>query len=148
MKKLIIIIILLSTTTWAQENCFKEASQYYNVPEQLLRAIAATESGNKQYALNIAGTAHYPNNREEALKLMDTNKSFDVGIMQINRWWFDRFGYSYDLGLDACWSIKMGAYILAYEISRHGYTWDTIGRYHSPTLEYRKRYIERILQKL
>jgi soluble lytic murein transglycosylase-like protein len=148
MKKLILLIVLLSTTVQAQDSCFQEASQHYNVPESLLRAIAETESGNKSYALNIAGTAYYPNDRDEALKLMDTSKSFDVGIMQINRWWFDRFGYSYDLGLDSCWNIKMGAYILAYEISRHGYTWEAVGRYHSPTAENRQKYIQRLLNRI
>jgi soluble lytic murein transglycosylase-like protein len=148
MKTFIILIVLLTMTAQAEELCFKEASRHYNVSESLLRAMAETESGNKQYALNIAGTAFYPKDKDEALKLMDTKKSFDVGIMQINRWWFDRFGYSYELGLDACWNIKMGAYILAYEISRHGYTWDAVGRYHSPTEENRQKYIQRLIKKL
>lgn len=136
----------MALTALADDRCFMEASRHYNVPESLLRAVAEIESGNKQYALNIAGASHYPARKADALRLLITDRSFDVGIMQINRWWFDRFNYSYELGLDACWNIKMGAYILAYEISKHGYNWDAVGHYHSHTEQLRDSYIERLIR--
>jgi soluble lytic murein transglycosylase-like protein len=118
------------------------------LPPSLLRTIGEVESGLNPYALNIGGKSYFPGSVEEALKLIEGKKSFDIGIMQINKKWFDRYNYSYRSGFDPCWNITMGAYILAYEVARHGYNRETAGRYHSPNSVNKYKYMFRIAKKL
>ena len=84
------------------------------------------------------------------MKIIEKNKdkSFDIGLMQVNKWWFDKYGYNYKYGFDACYNIKLGSWILSYEINRNGYTWDAIGEYHSKTTRYKKKYINKIQKAL
>jgi soluble lytic murein transglycosylase-like protein len=150
MKKIIILLIVLPLNVLATDldRCFQEAATYYNVSSLILKSIAQTESRMQPLVVNIAGASYYPKTKEEAINLINTDKSFDVGIMQVNRRWFERFGYEYSLGFDACWSIKFGAYVLAYEVSRHGWTWEAVGRYHSPTQHRKEQYINNIIKGL
>ena len=68
--------------------------------------------------------------------------------MQINSWWFKRYGYERELGLDVCWNIHMGAYILGYEYDRHKDIWQAIAHYHSPSKKYQQRYVNRIYKEV
>jgi len=142
--------ITYPTTSGAQESgidsCISDAAYKYNIAPEIIKAIIKRESNGNPLAINISGKSHYPESRDKALKIIRENKSesFDVGIMQINKWWFDRFGYDYSYGFDACFNIQLGSWILAYEISRHGYNWEAIGHYHSHTEEHRRKYIKEI----
>ena len=127
--------------------CFKEASKIYDVPEKVLRAIARVESNKRKYTINVNGKAYYLKSKEKALEVIMENKrkSFDIGIMQINKFWFKRYNYDYELGLDPCWNINMGAYILAYETKRaNGNVIKAIARYHSPKKKHQERYLKKI----
>lgn len=150
MSKLVILILLVFSIdlSFGSEvtSCIRDASIKYNISPKIIRAIIETESNGKAYAINVSGKSYYPESRKDALEIINTNKSksFDIGIMQINKWWFDKFGYEYSYGLNTCFNIHLGSWILAYEVSRHGYTWEAIGRYHSHTAHHKKKYIEKI----
>lgn len=64
-------------------------------PPALIKAIAKQESGLNPLAVNVAGESYYPATRAEAEQLIreaiTAGKSFDVGKMQINSWWMERF---------------------------------------------------------
>lgn len=128
------------------DSCISDASYKYNIAPEIIKAIIETESNGNPFAINVSGKSYYPESPEKALKIINKNKSesFDVGIMQINKWWFDRFNYDYSYGLDPCFNVHLGSWILAYEISRHGYNWESIGRYHSHTEKYKRKYINKI----
>jgi len=148
--RLIILVFLLLFADIVQgsniDSCVSGASYKYNIAPEIIRAIIETESSNNPYAVNVSGKSYYPESREKALKIINKNKSesLDIGIMQINKWWFDRFDYDYSYGFNTCFNIYLGSWILAYEISRHGYSWEAIGRYHSHSEEYRRKYINKI----
>lgn len=150
MSRLVFIFFLIfsANLSFSSEidSCIRDASIKYNISPKIIRAIIETESNGKAYAINVSGKSYYPESRKDALEIINTNKSksFDIGIMQINKWWFDKFGYEYSYGLNTCFNIHLGSWILAYEVSRHGYTWEAIGRYHSHTDKYKKKYIEKI----
>lgn len=130
--------------------CYTNAAEYYKVPEVLLRIISSIESGNNKYAINVGGRGYYTDNRSSAEKVIQANKykNMDIGVMQINSWWFKRYGYEHELGLDACWNIHMGAYILSYEYKRHGDIWKAIAYYHSPKEKYQKRYVSKVYREV
>ena len=145
---LIICFIFLTNLSFSSEidSCVRDASLKYNISPKIIQAIIKIESNGNVYAINVSGRSYYPKSRSEALDIIKANesKNFDVGIMQINKWWFDRFNYEYSYGLDPCFNIHLGSWILAYEISRHGYTWEAIGRYHSKTDKNKNEYIKKV----
>lgn len=103
------------------------------MPYWALRSIAKVESGGHIYAINIAGRGYFPKTYSAAASLIRNNasKSFDVGIMQVNKLWFDRLNYAYTDGLNPCFDIYLGAYVLKRKIIRYGNTWKGIAAYHS-----------------
>lgn len=96
----------------------------------------------------MAGKSYYPATREEAERLIReaiaAGKSFDVGRMQINSWWMNRFGIDPVSLLDPDVNEAWGKRILAEEIARHGLNWQAVGKYHSPDSERGRQYAWRI----
>ena len=113
-------------------------------PAPLVEAIARQESGLNSLAVNIAGKSYYPATREEAeqriQKAIAAGLSFDVGKMQINSWWMERFAIDPFSLLDPATNERWGKWILAEEISRHGLNWKAVGKYHSPDPERGRQY--------
>ena len=113
-------------------------------PAQLVEAIARQESGLNPLAVNIAGKSYYPTTREEAERLIrkaiTAGQSFDVGKMQVNSWWMERFAIDPFSLLDPATNERWGKWILAEEIARHGLNWKAVGKYHSPDPERGRQY--------
>ena len=118
------------------------------VPAWLVEAIIRRESGGNPYALNVAGKPLYPATRDEALRIitaaLQDGQSFDVGLMQVNRWWMERCGITPEALLDPVRNRAWGEWILAQEIARHGLNWRAVGRYHSPDEERGRQYAWKI----
>lgn len=99
------------------DSCWQSAAERYGIHETILRAIALTESAMEPLAIN-----------------RNTDGSVDVGLMQINSRWFPPLA---EMGIQPgdlwqpCTNIHVGAWILAGEIRRFGYTWQAIGAYHA-----------------
>ena len=117
-------------------------------PAQLVEAIARQESGLNPLAVNIAGKSYYPATREEAERLIRqaiaAGLSFDVGKMQINSWWMERYAIDPFSLLDPAINERWGKWILAEEITRHGLNWKAVGKYHSPDPERGRQYAWRV----
>jgi cytosine/adenosine deaminase-related metal-dependent hydrolase len=117
-------------------------------PEWLVRAIIQIESKGNPYAVHVGGKAHYPETKEEALRLIaeavKTGAGFDIGLMQVNRFWLEKYGIPPESLLDPDMNKKWGTAILADEIARHGLTWTAVGRYHSPDTERGRLYAWKI----
>lgn len=113
-------------------------------PPALIKAIAKQESGLNPLAVNVAGRPYSPATREEAEQLIReavaAGKSFDVGKMQINSWWMERFAIDPFSLLDPAINERWGKWILAEEIARHSLSWQAVGKYHSPDTERGRRY--------
>ncbi len=113
-------------------------------PPSLVKAIARQESGLDPLAINVAGKSYYPATRAEAEQLireaMAAGKSFDVGKMQINSWWMERFTIDPLSLLDPDVNEAWGKWILTEEIARHGLNWQAVGKFHSPDPERGRRY--------
>ena len=113
-------------------------------PAPLVEAIARQESGLNPLAVNIGGKSYYPATREEAERLIQkaiaAGQSFDVGMMQVNNWWMERFAIDPFSLLDPATNERWGKWILAEEISRHGLSWKAVGKYHSPDPERGRQY--------
>ena len=100
----------------ANATCWKEASEKYGIPENVLMAIAKTESNFNNDAKNV-----------------NKNGTTDIGLMQINSDWLSSLSkYDItrkDLMTDACLNLKVGAWILSNNVKRLGWNWDAIGAY-------------------
>lgn len=98
-------------------NCWLAAATAFDVPPGLLYAIANVES-----SLNPSALSHAPNGTRS------------VGLMQINSSWFPKLaalGISESDLRDPCINIRTGAWILAQEVRRYGYSWEAIGAYYA-----------------
>ena len=120
------------------------------VPPALVQAISRQESGLNPMAVNVAGVSHYPASIEEAEAIIaaaqQAGKSYDLGVMQINRWWIQKFQIPISDLLDPVKNTRWGSWILAQEIARHGLTWKAMGKYHSPDMERGRRYAWHVYQ--
>ncbi len=119
----------------ALADCYDDAGTYYRLSPSLLRAIAYVESRGEAGA--IGG---------------NSDGSLDMCAMQINSQWLPklaRFGITGgDLLADECTCIYSGAWILAGEVDRHGYSWEAVARYHSPSQARGLDYVLRVFAAL
>ena len=114
--------------------CWEDAAQRYQVSSALLYAIARTESGLNPLAIGRNG-----------------NGSRDIGLMQINSSWLPTLashGISERDLFEPCTNIHVGAWILAGNVSRLGYTWDAVGAYNATRPALRRAYIEKVRRHL
>jgi soluble lytic murein transglycosylase-like protein len=119
----------------ALADCYDDAGTYYRLSPSLLRAIAYVESRGDAGA--IGG---------------NSDGSLDLCAMQINSQWLPqlaRFGITGgDLLANECTCIYSGAWILAGEVNRHGYSWEAVARYHSPNQTRGLGYVFRVFAAL
>lgn len=128
------LLITANAGAASLERCFNLASQNYKIPVGLLKAIAKTETSFNPYAINV-----------------NSNKSYDMGIMQINSTWLPKLGRigvtQVDL-FDGCKNIQIGAWILASNIKQYGFNTKAIGAYNSPSPKNQEIYARKVLSNL
>ena len=101
--------------------CWDAAGAYHGIDPWLLYSIGYVES------------RHNPN----AVNASNRNGTRDVGMMQINSIWgpeLRRHGVPNEALFNACASTYIGAWILAKNIKRYGYTWEAIAAYNVGSL--------------
>lgn len=120
----------------AIEPLFDAPCAKYDVPKTLALAIARQESGCHPYILNVGGKDVRPRTKDEAVRIaraaMRAGRSVDIGIMQINSYWLRKYGWPVEQVLEPRNNAKIGVWILAQEIRRHGLTWRAVAYYHTP----------------
>lgn len=134
MKKavLAVLIILLLFPSHAKSFCFEEAGRMYGISPALLWAIARVESSFNPQAVNY-----------------NPDGSYDFGLMQINSSWERVLGRKTWISLaDPCMNVKVGSWILAQCMEKHGYTWEAVGCYNAANPEKRRKYAARIYNLL
>lgn len=108
---------------WENGNtpCWDAAGAYHRIDPWLLYAIGHVESKHNPRAVNGS----------------NKNGTRDVGMMQINSIWtpeLRRHGVPTEALFNACASTYIGAWILAKNIKRYGYTWEAIAAYNVGSL--------------
>lgn len=99
----------------ANASCWEAASESYGIPVKVLKAVAKTESGFNDKAIN-----------------RNKNGTHDIGLMQINSGWLptlEKYGITEDSLKDSCTNIKVGAWILSNNAKKLGWNWNAIGAY-------------------
>lgn len=114
--------------------CWDDAAKRYQISSALLYAIARTESGLNPQAIG-----------------RNSNGSRDIGLMQINSAWLPTLA-SHGIGerdlFEPCTNIHVGAWILAGNVSRLGYTWEAVGAYNAASPALRRSYVEKVRRHL
>lgn len=129
-----IFIAGLALLSGGAHACWEEAGARYGISPHLLYAIAKTESSLNPAAIN-----------------RNKNGSYDLGLMQINSSWFPKlrkFGLDEKHLLDPCTSIHVGAWILAQNMQRLGYSWDAVGAYNSSKPDLRLKYALKVYKNI
>ena len=130
-----------------------QAAARHGVPADLMLALGHAESGWKAFAVNSAGTSHFPETEAEAVALVRSEQargidSIDVGCGQINlRWHADAFS---DLSeaFDPESNAEYAARFLAELNAAHGDWTMAVARYHSSDPEAQRVYLDRVYQRL
>ncbi len=134
-KKVIILTILFSISIYASnlnkfDPYFKYYGDKYGLSYLLLKTVALTEN-NK---LNPKAIRY------------NTNGTKDIGLMQINTLWIKelpKMHLSEKKLKNTKVNIKIAAIILSRLIKEKGYSWNTIGCYHSNIKKYKEPWIIR-----
>jgi len=114
--------------------CFDEAAAHYDVPVELLKAIAKVESGFNARAVH-----------------RNSDGSEDIGGLQINSSWLPvlrKYGITRQDLFDPCINTYIGAWVLAKNIQSLGYNWTAIGAYNAKSDKKREKYARIILAAL
>lgn len=101
--------------------CWDEAARYHGLDPWLLYAVAYVESTHNP------GVISKPNR----------NGTYDIGLMQVNSVHLprlSRYGISQATLMDACASTYVGAWIMADNIRRYGWSWQAIAAYNVGSL--------------
>lgn len=140
------LLVLFPLQAWAEpalRSLLEAPCAKYGVPVSLALAIARHESGEKPWAVNIAGKSYSPDSKEAALALLESRekgKSYDVGLMQVNVQWLRKLNISPAVAIEPVNNAWLGVWILAHAIREHGLNWKAVGAYHSPTPARQQRY--------
>lgn len=112
---------------------FKQVADEFGIPPELLHAIASYESHYEPWAVNISGKSYYPDSREKALKLINNSgaKSYDIGLMQVNSFWLNKFDLDVKRAILPEENLRLGAWVLRYCLDRYGDNWKAVGAYHT-----------------
>ena len=129
-----LIIALALCACLPAHACWHEAAARYQLNSNLLQAIARTES-----AMNPGAVGH------------NRNGSRDIGLMQINSAWLPTLaahGITERDLFEPCTNIHVGAWVLAGNVSRLGYTWEAVGAYNAASPALRHAYVEKVRRHL
>lgn len=111
-------------------HCIQEAAVQYHVPAKLIITVLNIERG-KTGAL-----------------VKNKNRTYDVGILQINSSWLpilNSYGISqHDLQWDPCTNVKIGTWLLAKSIANEKDLLKGISNYHSHTPYFNQRYSQQV----
>lgn len=128
--QILLLFLLVTGSLNARAFCFNEAAAYYGLSPQMLGAIAKIESNHNPSAWNL-----------------NKNGSYDIGLMQINSGWLPtlgRYGITAQSLWDPCTNVYVGAWVLAQNVQRLGYSWDAVGAYNAATPWKRNSYAWKI----
>jgi type IV secretion system protein VirB1 len=82
-----------------------------------IAAIVAVESSGHPWAIGTPHGAYFARTRAEATRVLArvlrSESSVDIGLMQINSQWIGRLHVSPEQLLDPCFNVRIGAAILA-----------------------------------
>lgn len=118
------VLALTASASARSEPCWTQAADRYGIAQELLYAVARTESGLDARAVN---RGH-----------IKRTSSYDIGLMQINSRHLPRLA---KLGIteadlyNACTNLHVGAWLLADAFSRLGATWNAVGSYNASCVE-------------
>ena len=134
MKKLFSVLMALGLFFSAHANaqhlqvtlgttpCWDQAAKYHGLDPWLLYAVAYVES------------RHNPS----VISKPNRNGTYDIGLMQINSIWLPelrRYGIDTRMLKNACASTYVGAWVMAKNVRRYGYSWKAIAAYNVGSVE-------------
>lgn len=140
--KQLILFILLTKSLFASvdfyskyDDIFKKYEKEFGISYFLMKSIAITE--NAKFDTNAV--------------MKNKNGTKDIGLMQINTSWIEWMPeqkITIEKLKDVDFNIKIAFIIVDDIIKRHGYSWNSIGRYHSGTPELKKIWLKKIKQNV
>ena len=170
-----VLILLTLFVLPAKGDVFSEVARETGVPEELLIAIAKTESGLHPYAFAVYSIESLPfleencrrkvvrrkylfscylRSREEAIgflrKLLASPSvtNFSIGLMQVNSSWVKTLGLSPYALLDIKMNVLIGALILKFYLRLEGDYARALSRYYGKREGIAVKYVRKVVDNL
>ena len=156
--KIIRLLLAILIANFSFIDCFAgnidelidKTEQDYAIPSGLLKSIARVESGNKPYALNIAGRPTIADSKEEAASIVRFYQNagitnIDLGIAQINLRWHGKHFSSISEMLEPKSNLEYAAKLLNELYLKHGSWCKAVRHYHSANPDYHRKYSRKVL---
>lgn len=104
---------------------------YYGDKDVILKRVA--EHPDEMVTIVLGGKKKGPYSKEVALQKIGKFKgrSYDVGLMQINSYWINRFDIPISDLFDPRFNVRFGAWVLRQAFNDYGLGADGIGGYHT-----------------
>ncbi|HIH2745484.1 TPA: lytic transglycosylase domain-containing protein [Burkholderia lata] len=137
MKKLLLLICfsVITGSAFAQDACFAQAAQRYQVDERLLRAIVMTENAQFDPRLVIRSKEGWEY----------------IGLGMISSIWLpvlEKYGITRESLMDPCVNVNVEGWILRDAENRYGKTWKAVGAYntgkYSADDDAQRRYVRKV----
>ncbi|WP_250310520.1 lytic transglycosylase domain-containing protein [Rickettsia endosymbiont of Oedothorax gibbosus] len=154
-KLTIITIFLLSISVSVHAdsnitNLIKTIEYQYDIPSGLLLALADVESNYQPYSLNISGKSVISHSVEQAQNIAEQylqkgKQNIDIGVMQLNYFWYGRHFTSIAEMLTPNKNINYAARLLTGLYKQHGSWHKAVQHYHSRNPKYHRQYSRKVL---
>ena len=124
--------------------------QFYPSKKKAIKLFAGfLRRGKIEFYRSESVFSILPNNKQKAKMVTEEVKrnpavrTYDVGLMQIDRFWIEKFNLDPAWLFDRCYNVKWGCYILSNLVNHYGYTWKAIWKYNGS-----RRYAKKVLSKV
>jgi len=128
-------------------NLYIHYGSKYNINPKWLKCLSISESNENIYAINHKKKCIYFNNYNSAklyINNVSINDQIDIGLFQINKYWFNKLELNLVTGLNPNYNTEIACILLTEIFQRKGYSFKSLPYFHNP--KFKLQYYKHLLK--